>query len=156
MELLLLKTQQGAFLPATEVEADKMRRFKVGGIVRADVAQMRNAAFFRKWWALVKIAFDAWSEEPRALEYKGEAVQPTFDRFRKDLTVLAGYYIATYNILGEVCLEAKSISFANMQEDEFEGLFSKTIDVVLQKILPRRGYSEESLRNLVEQVLEFA
>ena len=42
-----------------------------------------------------------------------------------------------------------------MSEETFEKLYSSTITVILEKILPNRGYTDESLRDLVEQVMRF-
>lgn len=52
-------------------------------------------------------------------------------------------------------LEAKSISFANMSEEEFEALYSETINVILAKILGGTRMTEEQLRNHVDNVLAY-
>ena len=155
MELTLLRTPQG-FIPANDAEAEKCRKVKFGATVRADIAQMRNAAFHRKWFALVKIAFDVWSETMPTQEYKGEHVLADFDRFRKDVTILAGHYRPVFNARGECRLEADSIAFGNMDEETFEKLFSKTIDVILKSILPNSAYDEQTLRALADEVVRFA
>lgn len=154
MELSLLRTPQG-FVPATESEAEKTKKFKLGGLITAKVTQLRNPAFHRKWFALAKIAFDIWSERCDTLEYRGERVMPDFDRFRKDLTILCGFYRPVFNIRGEMRLEAESIAFGNMDEERFEKLFSATINTVLEKIIPRAGYTEETLRAVVDEVVRF-
>lgn len=155
MEILLAKTAQG-FSPVNDEEFAKLAKIKLGAVVRVNLTQMRNYQYFKKWWALVKIAFDAWCEIERTQEYKGEPVLPDLDRFRKDLTILAGFYKPVWNIKGELRLEAESISFANMNEERFEKLFSATIDAILQKVLPKGRYSEQELRKLVDQVVGFA
>lgn len=155
-EILLLKTASGAMVPVSEEESEKLRRFKVGATLRCDIHEMRNGPFFRKWWALVTFAFGQWSDTAEMPTYKGQRVQPAIQRFRKDITIMAGYFHVVADVNGNVHLEADSISFANMVEETFEALYSATINVVLQKILPGRGYTEQQLRALVDQVLEFA
>ena len=155
MEILLLKSPQGHLIPATEAEFEKCRKFKVGAVIRCEVSQMRNYGFFKKWWALAQLAFDTWTELMPEREYKGVRVQPSFDRFRRDLTIMAGYFKPVFAANGEVRLEADSISFAKMDEETFEKLYSATINAVLDKILANRGYTDASLRALVEQVLGF-
>ena len=155
-EIHLLKTSSGVLAPASEEDAEKLKRFKVGSVVRGKFAQMRNYLFFRKWWALITFAFDQWSDTAEMPTYKGQRVQPVINRFRKDVTILAGYCHPVADVNGGVHLEADSISFANMEEEDFEKLYSKTIDVVLQKILVGRGYTEEQLRNLIEQTMAFS
>jgi hypothetical protein len=156
MEVLLQKMIQGHLVPVNEDEADKLRRIKAGATVRCDITQMRNAAFFRKWWALAKLAFDVWTETVTPYEYKGQAVLADFDRFRRDLTILAGFYRPVFNARGEVRLEAESLKWSQMDEDRFEALYSKTIDAVLQKVIPKAHYSEQSLRAAVDRVMEFS
>lgn len=155
-EILLTKTPQGSLIPAMESEVEKLKRFKVGAIIRADVAQMRNYEYHKKWFSLVTLAFDAWTETAPGLEYKGIPVERNFKRFRKDVTILAGYYTPVYDVRGNIHLEAKSISFSSMSQEEFESLFSKTIDVILKHILPKGRYTEKELRDTVEMVMGYA
>ena len=156
MEILLTKGPGGALIPLDDDEAAKLARIKTGGVIRADVSQMRNGPFFRKWWVLAKYAFDMWSETMEPVEYKGQPVLPEFQRFRKDLTILAGHYTPVFNARGELRLEAKSIAWANMAEDEFERLYSATIDVILRKILSGTSLTEAQLRSHVDNVLRFS
>lgn len=154
-EILLKKTPQGALIPAMEDEAEKLRRFKIGETVRCQVAQIRNYEYHKKWFSLIKFAFDTWTETAPEREYHGQQVQPNFDRFRRDITILAGFFTPVFAVNGEVRLEAHSISFANMDQETFENLFSKTIDVILQKILPAGRYTEAELRNAVDEVMSY-
>ena len=154
-EIFLRKLANGTLAGATEEDQEALKRFKIGVAVRCEVKQIRNYEFLKKWFALVNFAFDQWSEFEMP-EYKGEKVQPNRDKFRRDVTILCGYSHPVVNVRGEVRVEADSISFANMSEDTFESLYQKTIDVILQKILYRKGYSEKQLRDLVEQTLAFS
>ncbi len=154
-EILLMKTPMGSLVPAMDGEAEKLARFKVGATIRCDVSQVRNYQFLKKWFSLVKIAFDAWTETAPQIEYKGVPVERDFDRFRKDITILCGFFTPVYNVRGEVRLEAKSISFASMEEEEFGRLFNKTIDVILEKILPKGRYTEAELRRVVDTVMAY-
>lgn len=155
-EILLMKTPQGSLVPAMESEAEKLARFRVGATIRCEVSQMRNYAFHKKWFSLVTLAFGVWTETAPQIQYKGVDVEPNFEKFRKDITVLAGYFTPVFNVRGEVRLEAKSISFASMEQDEFERLYSKTIDVILKKILPDGRFTESGLREAVDRVMEYA
>ena len=154
-EILLMKTPQGALVPAFEDEAQKLLRFKVGATIRCEISQIRNYQFHKKWFSLVTLAFGVWTETAPQIEYKGVQVEPNFEKFRKDITVLCGYFTPVFNVRGEVRLEAKSISFASMEQQEFEQLYSKTIDVILKKILPEGRYTEAQLRNAVDQVMAY-
>lgn len=109
----------------------------------------RNYKFHKKLFALLDIGFDAF--EPPTQEYKGLPVQKNFKRFRKDVTIAAGFYEAVADINGNVRLEAKSISFAKMEENEFEQLYSKVADVLLQKVL--KNYTRPDLDRVVNNIL---
>lgn len=134
---------------------DETRAFlskkKLGVGISGEFKQIRNYRFLKKYMALMNIGFDAF--EPMIVEYKGEAVAKNFDRFRHDITILAGYYTFTTDIKGQVKAEAKSIKFGSMSEDEFSELYNKTIDVLLAKVL--KNYTKNDLEHVIEQVLNF-
>lgn len=156
MDLVLIKTPQGALIPASEEEAEKLRRIKSGATVRSKVTQMRNGRFFRKWFLLVKVGFDLWTEIMPPVEYRGQVIQPNFDKFRKDVTIMAGHFHPVFNVRGEMRLEADSIAWGEMSEDEFHTLYQKTITVLLEKVLTGSGMDEERLQAWVDRVMEFA
>lgn len=151
----MTKTPQGALAPADAASLEQLGRLKVGQEVWVDVVRARNTAFHRKWFALVGVGFDAW-EPPVAQEGPFAGLQPikSFDRFRKDLTIQAGYYEVFGTISGEARVEARSISFERMSQDEFERLYSATIDALLRLVL--RDKTEGQLRAWVDAVLRFA
>lgn len=132
------------------------KRFKVGEIYPCDIVEMRNGAFFKKWWALVKVVYDIWSERMPEKVVNGKVVGTSFERFRKDITIMAGHYEPIYNAKGEVRLDAASIAWASMDEETFAKLYSDTINAALQKILPNMGLNEKELNEWVERVLMFA
>lgn len=154
MEVLCRRTASG-LAPENAEEAEKLQRLKVGAAVRVKVAQETNARFRRKWWALAQVAFDLWSETMPDIEYRGQMVQRNFERFRKDLIILAGHFHPVWNVKGEMRVEADSISWARMDDETFEQFYSRTINAVLQKILSHRGMTEDQLRAHVDRVLEF-
>jgi len=150
-EILLSKTAGGTLAPADQQAVDYVSKLKLGQPVKATIVRPRNIQFHKKYFALLQVAFDAW--EPPAKQYKGEVVQKNFKQFRRDIVILSGHYETAYTLKGEVRLTPKSISFANMDEDEFEALYSATINVVLSRILT--NYTREDLDNVVDQVLAF-
>ena len=152
----MIRQPGGALHPATDEDAEALRKIKPGAAVRVDVKLIRNYKFLQKWFTLAKFAFDIWQETVPPQEYRGTPVQPNFDRFRKDLIILSGYYTPVFNARGELRLEAKSISFSSMSEEDFEALYSVTINVILQKILVGTGMTEQKLRDHVETVLRYA
>lgn len=151
-ELVLIKTAGGMLAPLDPQGIEYVSKLKLGAGVTASVKKHNNPAFHRKLFALFNLAFEAW--EPATQEYKGQVVAKNFDRFREDLTILAGYYEPTVNLRGEVRLVAKSLKFARMEQDEREKVYSAVIDVILAKLLT--NYTREDLDATVERVLQFA
>lgn len=156
MDVLLRKAPNGVLVPANEAEAEKLRKLKIGVTVKSKITQMRNERFFRKWFALVHVGYELWTEVAPEGEYRGQKVLPNFDRFRKDITILAGYHHPVFNVRGEMRLEADSIAWGEMNEETFEKLYQATITVILNKVLAGRGMDEQRLNEWVERVMEFA
>lgn len=158
MDLLFTKGQSG-LIPACEESADWLRKKKLGATILVDPREPRNGAYFRKWWALVKLGYDYWSEGAATIEYKGKPVLPEFDRFRQDVTISAGFYYPVVNLKGEVRIEAESLKWAAMTEERFDQLYEATIRVLLARVFNGKvcpTWSEEELRGVAAQILEFA
>jgi hypothetical protein len=158
MDGLFTKGTSG-LLPADDETRVWFNRLKLGATVHSEAREMRNGAFFRKWWALVKLGYDYWSEAAETVEYKGQPVLPEFDRFRKDVTILAGFYKPVVNLKGEVRIEPESLKWSQMTEDRFAKLYDGTIQVLLQRVFNGKvckRWSEDELRRVSDQVLEFA
>jgi len=130
--------------------AEDMDHIKMGDVIKCTYTRPRNYQFHKKYMALLNLAFDAW--EPH-IQYKGEEVEKNFDRFRKDIAILAGYYDLVPTMKGEAKAEAKSISFGKMTEEEFTGLYDKTIDVLLKRVLT--NYTRDDVDRVVQDVLGF-
>jgi len=152
----MMRIPQG-LMPAHDSDREKLKAIPHGKPVRVKVTQVRNYEFLKKYFALLNYAYEVWEPlEPKAsklLSIIDMQPQKSFDCFRSDVIILAGYYTATYRLNGDIKLEPKSIAFGNMTEDEFEELFSKTIDVIIKHVL--NSYNGDMLRNIIEQVEAF-
>lgn len=154
-DLTCIKLPNGTFMPADEASREEATKFKQGQPVRLKATRQRNYRFHRKWFALAGFAYDHWEQPPvEDPNYPGIVPEKNFDRFRKDLIILAGFYDATFRVDGTTRIEAKSISFSAMSEDEFEELYKKTFTAVHKHILPH--YQEQELHDVIKQLLEFA
>ena len=123
MDIMLVKTPGGALAPVDAEAREMVDKLKLGQGIQASVRRARNVRFHRKGMALFRLAYDVW-EPLTPLEYKGLPVAKDFERFRKDMTILAGFYKAVYNARGEVRLEAESLRFSSMSEERFEEVFN--------------------------------
>lgn len=152
-EIVVQKSQTG-WIPASPESQEYHAKQKLGAMARAKFVNIRNVKLHRKFFALLNLGFDYW--EVADQEYKGEKVAKSFERFRKDVIILAGFYEPTFNVRGEVRLEAKSISFAHMDETEFENLYSTVVNVLLDRVLRAKGFSRETVDEVVDQLCAFA
>lgn len=150
-EIVLAKAANGALIPVDQQGLDYVLKMKLGAGVTATVKRNNNPKFHAKMMALFNLGFESW--EPEELEYKGEKVAKEFDQFRKDITILSGYYTTSINFKGDVRLTAKSLSFANMGPEEREEVYSAVINVILSRVLKK--YTRDDLENVLNQVLGF-
>jgi len=144
----------GILVPADEQSAKFVGKLIKNDVVTSDFVKPRNYKFHRKWFALVKFAYEHW--QPSNLEdskWKDVVPEKSFDRFRKDLIIMSGRYDAVYRVDGSVRIEAKSISFAKMNEEEFKELWMSTTAVILEKVLT--NYTSNDLKEVVLKLEQF-
>jgi hypothetical protein len=128
------------------------QKTKLGQTIHADFKLTRHPLFHRKFFALLKLAFDSW--EPGKISNKYGVPEKNFKRFRNDLVILAGYYKVVIRLDGSTMIEPESISFANMDQDKFEKLYSAMIDTILKRI-PKLGRTRKEIDDLVAKILSF-
>lgn len=155
MTTVYLRKSISGLTPDREEDQEALKRFRLGEVVKAEVTHPRNLRFFRKWFALVKVGFELWEETGVRAQHKGVDVLPSFERFRKDVTILAGFHHAVLNVRGELRLEADSIAFGNMDEQTFEKLYSATLTALVHRVMKGK-ISEARLLEMAEQIEEFA
>jgi len=156
-EIVMIKATNSTLLPATEEDAQVLAKYKLGRCIRLKATQMseHNGLFHQKLILLFRLCYDTFSEQADVgIEYKGQKVQPSFDAFREELTILAGHYTTAYSLNGSFRLHAKSISYAKMGDDEKEKLFSDVINAGLKHVY-RMSLSEDQLRQRIDQLLAF-
>ncbi|MGR3303782.1 MAG: DUF1367 family protein [Candidatus Scalindua sp.] len=143
-EIVLMKMPGGYLIPATDQDKQLVDKIKTGEGITVKYSKKRKLWFHRKYFALLNLGFDAWEPD-------GEK---SFERFRKDIVILTGHYSLVTNIKGESRAEAKSISFGNMSEDEFEEVYSITIDVLIKHVM--KNYTRDDVDSVVNELLGFA
>lgn len=155
MKNLYFIKQGSSLVPANDECQERMKRVKQGAMVLCEVVQPRNIAFHKKFFALLNFAFEYF--EPQGEEYKGQAPEKNFDRFRKDVLILAGYYTVVSNIKNETRVEAKSISFGSMDEQEFQELYQACFRVLWSKVLSSvANMTEQEVEHIVDRLGDFA
>lgn len=133
MKALLVKQLNGSFMPAYDSDKDNLKRIKAGEMIEANIVKPRGIKFHRKLFALLNMLF------------QNQEIYKNLEDLRHDLTVEAGYYRETVNIQGEVIKRAKSISFAAMDELEFEKYYEDILNTI---VLHFNFDKEEIINNL--------
>jgi hypothetical protein len=126
-ELSLIKHPGGSFTPANDADVEACSKIKNGAYVLANIKQPRNPQFHRKFFALLNFAFEYWEPDE---EHMGIKTEKNFDRFRKDVLIIAGFRKVVVSIRNEARYEAESISFAKMDETRFNEVYRAVFRVL--------------------------
>lgn len=142
MEIHLVRTSLGLQAYADE-DCEQLRKIKVGSVVKAKIVRPRNVKFHRKFFSLIRAAWDCLTEQQRINLRSVET-------FREQLLITSGFSEPLYDLNGQKFLErAKSISFAKMDEPAFNELYSKVLDTILT-IMVADGVSEDRFNNILK------
>lgn len=141
MRLRLLNTPLG-LKPCYDEDADEKKKLKIGEVYEADIKLVRNPRFHRLFFALIHTGYAYLPERAQV------GVFGSVEGFRKSVIIAAGFTNVYWNIRQKCFVEeAKSISFANMDEAEFRDLYERCKDVVWQ-LIGRYVSQEDFERNL--------
>lgn len=122
---------------------EQKQHLRVGDTVLCSIRKPRNYEFHKKFFALVRLTFDNLPEHlVRMLNIHSE--ESMLDNLKLDL----GYYSIIYHARKPV-IKLGSISFAKMDETEFQTFYNRCIDIVLTNYL--RGTSREEILNEIER-----
>jgi hypothetical protein len=137
MKFLVQKTPYG-LQPVFNSDHEKLKesKLKIGEVYEVEIKKKRNYLFHKKFMALINLCHD----NQEQFEF--------FDDTREYLTIKAGYYRKVEMPNGNIQVRAKSISFANMDEIEFDDLYQKVITAACNFI----GIEKEDLLN---EILNF-
>lgn len=150
MEVSLVKTNN--FLCPADPEAEEWAgKLKQGEYLIADIKRPRNPQFHKKFMSLLRAGFSYW--EPGEISGKYGKPEKNFDRYRKDLIILAGYWKESIRLDGSVRIEAKSIRFGRMEQDEFEKLYSNVHKVLMERVFT--GWESKDVGNIVNHLMSY-
>lgn len=158
-DITLVKTEKG-LLGFTQADQKAWLEFKAmiegmgeGEYLALEYRRPRIGWMHRKFFAMLNHGFEHWETGRKRKTYKGMPVEKNFENFRKDVIILAGYYTQSFDLKGRLVLEAKSISFAKMEQDEFEKLYDSVANVLLEQVLT--NYKRADLDKVVAELMDF-
>lgn len=129
----MIKGHGGGLSPASDEVADKLTKFKSGEMYVVDIKRTRNPGFHAKVFKFFEFCLENWSADKTHWENMTEAKQG--ESFRKQLTIQAGYFDQTYSLDGTgFVITAKSLSFASMEQEEFEACYSALINAAIKHV----------------------
>lgn len=152
MTCVYLIKKNGFLIPSSECDQENIALMTDGKTYKCEFSSPRNIRFHRRYFALLDVLFNIFDPEP--VSHKGEVAIKNRERFRKDIAIATGHYELVVSIKGECKAEAKSISFASMDETKFSELYSRTIDYGLLRIA--KGKTKEEIDNWVAQIMDFS
>ena len=135
MKVTLVKQLNNSFKVAFDSDYEKIKKIKSGDEVECEIKKPRNYKFHKKLFALLNLV------------YQNQEHYSNIEHLRTDLTIAAGFYDKRVSVHGEEVVEAKSISFASMDEHEFNELYSAIVDQIVKYF----HFDREDILENVEQ-----
>lgn len=120
MKITLVKQLNGQFKLAYDSDFEQAKKIKAGEFYEFSYSKPRNYLFHKKFFALVELV------------YQNQEAYSNKDDLREDLTIDAGFYRVTTNLQANEVKKAQSISFAQMDEIEFNEFYNRFIDAVVR------------------------
>lgn len=143
MEIYCRVTDQG-LVPMYDSDLSEKQRLRNGDAVLCTIRRPRNYEFHKKYFALLRLAYQ---NLPYLIQQQMQiySEEDMLDCLKIDL----GLYTTVYHG-GKPLLKTGSISFAKMDQSEFEQFFSRSVDIILGVYL--RGTDRQAL---LEEVNNF-
>lgn len=135
---IIMRQSAGGLVPADQTQANALREMELRGLVEVTVTQERVSAAHRRLFALFGYLFDLWEPGQDSTD-DGVPIKLSRTAFRQHLTIAAGHFTQVFRPDGTFTIEAKSLSYVEMGQVEFDQLYSAVIDVAIRKITALHG-----------------
>lgn len=129
--------------PADDAASDALRKIPAGEAVMVEIRRPRSHKNLRRWFALCRLIFD------NSEQFKSP------DQVHDWLKIMAGHctHIVSQKT-GEVFLVADSIAFGRLDETEFQAIWSRAKDAVIEHVLPT--VQDHELEHEIAQIVGLA
>lgn len=111
-------------VPLYDSDHDETKRLKVGSTVLCSVKRPRNYEFHKKFFALVRLCLEN-LPETLARDLDVHNLEDMLSCFKMDLGL---FRVLTHG--GRQVVRLESISFASMDNTEFEAFYNRCVDLV--------------------------
>lgn len=142
-------------VPADPDTLAAVSAMRPGAIVTADFKLKNNYEFHKKLMSLLNMAFEYW--QPGEVSSKHGTPCKNFDRFRKDLTILAGFYEVVIRLDGSTVIEPKSLRFDKMDHAERQQVYQAILTVIWERVFPElnKGQIEDMAAEHWQRLLSY-
>lgn len=141
MDILCKVTDRG-LVPMFDSDAEAKCRLREGSVVRVSVTKQRNYNFHKKFFALVRLTYENLPERlHRMLNIRSE--EDLLVLLKLDLGLARIVYYGTRRVV-----IPGSISFASMDQYEFERFYSRALDIITEIYL--RGTTRQEIIDNLE------
>ena len=144
MKILCQVTDYG-LVPMYDSDLEERKKLKRGTIVTCEIKKPRNYLFHKKFFALLRLTYEN-------LPYYLHEIYNIHSEEDLRLNLMIDLGISSIvNIGGRNVYKKGSISFASMDEAEFQGFYTRCINMILNKYL--KGTRRQDLIEEVEHFL---
>jgi len=120
--------------PANRMNEESIWEMPEGELIEIRWKRPRNIDFHNKFFSMLRTAFSMQSDFD------------SFEVFRSYILSKVGFARVVLTPDGAMIIEPESISFANMDEDRFEEVYSSVLDVLLKLY----GIKKEDVERLMQ------
>lgn len=138
-EIVFMRRKLGSLRAIDPMSAEVLERIPQDEDVKVEITRPRNIKHHRKFFALLNAI------------YPHQHLYPTRDSFRAAMTVALGFGETVKLPDGRAIIIPHSISFAKMDQAEFEAFYERAVLLIVSRILP--GVNRADLNREVEDIL---
>lgn len=132
MTSFLVTKRLGSLRPVDEAGQQALRRMRDGEVAVIEISRPRNVHHHRLFWALLTLVAD----NSRHYDMPEQVLAA--------LKIALGHVDTIVGHDGKTYFVPKSISFAQMNQDDFAQFFDRCVDVIVRRFLP--GVTDEEVR----------
>jgi len=131
---IFVENKLSGLIPLYPSDLEEKKKLKLNKEYKAVITNPRNIEFHKKYFALLNLG------------YQNSQLDVSFEFYRAYVIMKAGYAKTAITPNGTIFLP-ESISFASMEQQVFEELYSRSVNVIIKDIGATSEDIEKELRN---------
>ena len=135
MDICLTKDSYNRFIPAFGSDYESAKKIGVGDILKYSVTKPRNIQFHKKYFAMIDCIH-------RSMDEGLSEIYPIPENLRYVIMILIGQFDIIILPDGTQNKKPKSISFASMDDLEFQKIYPDSLDAGLKYFLKKMNKEE--------------